>query len=202
MDHALHLFTLWQQAHPLLAPVVTLAAFLLVFVLLSALALPGCGPLALLAGAQWGWVAGTLLVGLASTLGATLSFLAARRLGRAAVPARPGSRRAKAEAWLMRGDTLLERGGPLALVGLRLLPLVPYPLLNPLLGLGRIGLAGFFWPSLLGLTLGSLPWVCAGQALAGSWRLGGLDAPALAVAASLFLITPLVAARLLKKARS
>lgn len=190
------LLALWQQTHPWLAPL----AFGLVFAMLSALAIPGCGPLALLAGASWGWLAGTLLVGLASTLGATLSFLVARRFGRAAAPARPGSRRARAQAWLTRGDALLERGGPLALLWLRLLPVVPYPLLNPLLGLGRIRLASFFWPSLVGLTLGSLPWVGAGQALAGSWRLGELDVPATALAASLFLLTPLVAARMIRRA--
>jgi uncharacterized membrane protein YdjX (TVP38/TMEM64 family) len=191
------LLSLWQQAHPWIAPL----AFAAVFALLSALAIPGCGPLAMLAGATWGWQVGTLLVGLASTLGATMSFLVARRITRGARPPRPGSRLARARDWLQRGDALLARGGPLALVWLRLLPLVPYPLLNPLLGMGRMDLARFFWPSLLGLTLGSLPWVGAGQALVGSWRQGTLDLPAAALAASLFLLTPLVAARMLKEAR-
>jgi uncharacterized membrane protein YdjX (TVP38/TMEM64 family) len=184
----------WQQAHPALAPL----AWAGLFVLLSALALPGCGPLALLAGAAWGVGAGTLAVGAASTLGATLAFLAARRLARDARPAAPGSRRAKAAALLSRGEALLELGGPLALVWLRLIPVVPYPLLNLLLGLTRMRLSQFFWPSLVGLVIGSLPWVCAGQAVARSWQLGGLDVPSLAVAASLFLITPLIAARMLK----
>jgi uncharacterized membrane protein YdjX (TVP38/TMEM64 family) len=185
----------WQQAHPALAPL----AWAALFVLLSALALPGCGPLALLAGAAWGVGVGTVAVGAASTLGATLAFLGARHLARNAKPASPGSRRERAAALLARGEALLDRGGPLALVWLRLVPVVPYPLLNPLLGLTRMPLSQFFWPSLVGLVIGSLPWVCAGQAVARSWQIGGLDLPSLAVAASLFLITPLLAARMLKK---
>ncbi|MCE2915807.1 MAG: VTT domain-containing protein [Rubrivivax sp.] len=186
---------LWQQAHPLLAPL----AFAVVFVLLSALSLPGCGPLALMAGAAWGLAAGTLAVGLASTVGATLAFLAARRLARAAPAPRPGSRLARARGWLDRGEALLERGGPLALVWLRLVPIVPYPLLNPLLGLTRISLRGFVVPSFFGLLIGSLPWVSAGQALSKSWHAGGLDVPSTAVAASLFVLTPLLAARMLRR---
>jgi uncharacterized membrane protein YdjX (TVP38/TMEM64 family) len=193
---------LWQQAHPLLAPL----AFAAVFVLLSALALPGCGPLALLAGAAWGVGLGTLAVGLASTAGATLAFLGARHLGREALTRgdgpRPGSRLDRARGLLARAEAVLERGGPLALVWLRLVPIVPYPLLNPLLGLTRMTLRGFVGPSFVGLLIGSLPWVCAGQAVSSSWQAGGLDLPSLALAASLFLITPLLAARMLKRAQA
>ena len=131
---------------------------MLLFVLLSALALPGCAALSLLAGSAFGTLAGTLLVGLASTLGALLAFLAARHWARERVQRRLGHR-------LQGLDALIARHGAPGLVGLRLLPLLPYPVLNPLLGLSRMSVPAFFWPSLAGLTLGSLPYVWAGQSL-------------------------------------
>lgn len=175
----------WQQQ----SPVLFLAGFMLLFVLLSALALPGCGALSLLAGSAFGTLAGTLLVGLASTLGALLAFLAARHWARERVHHRLGHR-------LQRLDSLLDRHGALALVGLRLLPLLPYPLLNPLLGLSRLSVPAFFWPSLAGLTLGSLPYVWAGKSLL-AW-LRGLPGPQplwLAAAGSLLLAAAVLTRR-------
>ncbi len=140
------------------APLVFLLGFMLLFTLLSALALPGCAALALLAGSSFGGLTGTLLVGLASTLGALLSFLAARHWAQDRVRRRLGNR-------LVAVDRALSRHGRLGVFWLRLLPVVPYPLLNPLLGLSKLSVAGFFWPSLLGLTLGSAPYVWAGHSL-------------------------------------
>jgi uncharacterized membrane protein YdjX (TVP38/TMEM64 family) len=91
---------------------------------------------------------------------------------------------------------LLARQGALGLFGLRLLPVLPYPLLNPLLGLSRMSVPAFFWPSLAGLTLGSLPYVWAGQSLQ-AW-LRGLPGPHalwLAAAGSLLLSTAVVTRR-------
>ena len=70
----------WRQQHDVCAawqaarPLAFLLGFMALFTLLSALALPGCAPLALLAGTVFGAVGGTLLVGLASTQGAPSSF--------------------------------------------------------------------------------------------------------------------------------
>lgn len=168
----------WQQQSPLLF----MAGFMLLFVLLSALALPGCAALSLLAGSAFGTMAGTLLVGLGSTLGALLTFLATRHWARERVQRRLGHR-------LQGLDRLLARHGPWGLVGLRLLPVLPYPLLNPLLGLSRLSVPAFFWPSLVGLTIGSLPYVWAGQSML-AW-LRGLPGPQwlwLASACALLLV--------------
>ena len=154
----------WQAAQPL----TFLLGFMVLFTLLSALALPGCAPLALFAGSAFGALGGTLVVGLASTLGAALSFLAARHLVRARVQQHLGHR-------LQALDAAAQRDGPLWLFWLRLVPLVPYPVINPLLGLSRLSLAGFVWPSLAGLTLGSVPYVWAGTSLGGLWQGGPPD---------------------------
>jgi uncharacterized membrane protein YdjX (TVP38/TMEM64 family) len=168
----------WRQAQPM----GFLLGFMLVFTLLSALALPGCAPLALLAGSAFGTVGGTLAVGLASTLGALASFMVARHLARGAVQRRLGHR-------LQALDRSVARQGGMWLFWLRLVPLLPYPVINPLLGLSRLSVAAFFWPSLAGLTLGSLPYVWAGQSLSVLWRGESLNAWALAGAAALLAAT-------------
>ena len=175
---------LWQEA----APLSFLIGFVLIFTLLSALAVPGCAPLALLAGSAFGGLAGTLIVGGASTLGALLAFLAARHWARERVQRRLGHR-------LRMLDDAVARHGTWALFWLRLVPLVPYPLLNPLLGVSRLSTRGFLWPSLAGLTLGSLPYVWAGQSL-GAWLAEGRpDWGALAAVAAMLLALAAAARR-------
>jgi uncharacterized membrane protein YdjX (TVP38/TMEM64 family) len=164
------------------SPWLFLAAFMALFTLLAALALPGCCPLALFAGTAYGTLTGSLLVGLASTVGATLSFLVARHWARQPVQRRLGHRLASVES-------AISRHGPTGVFWLRLLPLVPFPLLNPLLGVSRMSLKSFFWPSLWGLTLGSVPYVWAGGSLLAWFQEGRIEVgPALAVAALLVLL--------------
>lgn len=141
----------WRHGHP----VSFTLGFVLVFAALSAVTLPGCSVLALMAGPLFGAVAGTLLVGAASTAGATASFLAARHLARPAAQARFSHRLQPLEAFLARH-------GRWSLFLLRLVPLVPFPVLNPLLGLTRMPLHAFVLPSLAGLTLGTVPYVWLG----------------------------------------
>ena len=179
----------WQAARPL----AFLLGFMALFTLLSALALPGCAPLALLAGTAFGAIGGTLLVGLASTLGATISFLAARHALRPRVRRHLGHR-------MQALDTVARRDGPLWLFWLRLVPLVPYPVINPLLGLSRLSLAGFVLPSLAGLTLGSVPYVLAGTSLAGLWQGGAPDWWLLAGAATLLVATAALVRQRLQRA--
>ncbi|MDD9893550.1 MAG: VTT domain-containing protein, partial [Gammaproteobacteria bacterium] len=81
-------FTDYYQANPALA----LGAFFVVYVAVTALSLPGAALMTLLAGALFGVVTGTILVSFASTIGATLAFLAARFLLRDSVQKKFGSR--------------------------------------------------------------------------------------------------------------
>jgi uncharacterized membrane protein YdjX (TVP38/TMEM64 family) len=137
------------------------AGFLALFTLLSALALPGCGALALLGGLCFGPWLGTVLVAVGSTLGATASFLAARHVWRDTVQARWGHRLAGIEAGLARN-------GMFYLLVLRLAPVIPYAVLNPLMGLSAMPLGRFFGISLLGMLAGSAAYAVVGAALAPS----------------------------------
>ena len=58
----------------------TLTAFFLLYVLTTALSIPGATILTLAAGALFGLTKGVVLVSFASTLGATLAFLSSRFL--------------------------------------------------------------------------------------------------------------------------
>ncbi len=141
----------WQELHPWGFA----TAFFALFTLLSALALPGCALLALAAGGCFGLVAGSLLVAFASTLGATLSFLVARHFLRAPVQRRWGDRLAAVEPHLARD-------GARYVFTLRVAPVIPFAVLNPLLGLSRLSGLTFFWASFLGMLAGSAAYVHAG----------------------------------------
>src|ERR1700761_4001366 len=112
-----------QEHSPLLFPV----AYVLLFIVVTALSVPGDVPLALGAGALFGLVQGTVLVSFASALGATLALLATRFLFRDVVQRRFPARLEQ----INRG---LERGGSVYLLSLRLVPAIPFVLINLLFG--------------------------------------------------------------------
>jgi uncharacterized membrane protein YdjX (TVP38/TMEM64 family) len=166
----------------------------LLFTLLSALALPGCSVLALAAGLCLGWVSGTILVVVASTVGATLSFLVARHWWRDAVRRRWGHR-------LVAIEEGLARDGAYFLFSLRVAPVIPYALINPLMGLSAMPLRQFFVVSLLGMLAGSAAYVYAGTVLseASSWQT--LFTPGLMAALGVLALLPWVARWLLRLLR-
>lgn len=169
----------WQEAAPLWFPL----GFFAAFVLLAALALPGCSVLALAAGSCFGFVSGTLLVGLASTVGASVAMLASRHWLRVPVLRRWGHR-------LKRVESALAREGPLVLFTLRLVPVVPYPILNPLMGMTRMPLASFALLSFGGMLPGTAAYVLAGTDLARWLHGGSLWSPTLIAAIGLLALLP------------
>ena len=75
-------------AHPLR----TAAIFFVIYVALTALSIPGATVMTLAAGAIFGLLWGTVIVSFASSLGATLAFLAARFVLRDSIQARFGDK--------------------------------------------------------------------------------------------------------------
>ena len=170
---------MWQKDQPWLFGL----GFFTLFILLSATALPGCSLLALAAGACFGWVGGTLLVVLASTVGATLSFLAARHWLRAGVQRRWGHRLGAIEAGLARD-------GARYLFTLRLAPVIPFALLNLMMGLSHMRTRTFFCTSLIGMLAGSAVYVHAGQQMASAGSVQGLWSPGVLGALALLALLP------------
>lgn len=151
-------------------PVVFLAGFFALYVAAAALSLPGALLLTLLAGALFGVGIGTVLVSFASTAGATLAFLAARTLFRDAVRRRAGPRMAAID----RG---VARDGALYLLTLRLVPIFPFFLVNPVMGLTPLRVRTFWWASQLGMLPATALYVNAGTQLARLESASGILSP-------------------------
>jgi pyruvate/2-oxoglutarate dehydrogenase complex dihydrolipoamide dehydrogenase (E3) component/uncharacterized membrane protein YdjX (TVP38/TMEM64 family) len=140
-------------------PLLVTAAFFGVYVVVTALSIPGALVLTLAAGALFGLLTGVLLVSFASTLGATAAFLLSRHLLREAVV----SRYAAALERINRG---LSRDGWRYLFALRLVPVVPFFLINLVFGLTRMPVRTFFLVSQVGMLAGTIVYVNAGTQLA------------------------------------
>lgn len=137
----------------------TVAAFMVIYILQTALSLPGAAILSLAAGAIFGAVAGTVYAVVAATVGATLAFLVTRYLLRDAILKRFG---AKLEGL----NRELEQRGWNYLLFLRLVPLFPFFLINLAAGLTRLPLRVFVLGTLVGIIPGGFVFVNAGASLA------------------------------------
>lgn len=140
-------------------PLAVTAAFLLLFVVVSALPVPGAGVLCLAAGAGYGLGWGTLLACAACTAGATLNMGVARHLLQSPVRRWLGHR-------LDGVDRGIARDGVFYLFSLRMLPVIPYFVLNPLMGLTTMPAWTFAWVSFVGMLAGTAVYVNAGTQLA------------------------------------
>ncbi len=172
------------------SPWTVLLAFGALYVLVTALSLPGAVPLTLVGGALFGLGVGTLVVSFASTLGATLAMLSARYVLRDAVQARWGTQLEP----LQRG---VDREGAFYLFSLRLLPVVPFFLLNLAMGLTRMKVWTYFWVSQLGMLAGTLAFVNAGTQLGRIDNLSGILSPALWASFALLAVLPFIFRRAL-----
>jgi len=171
-------------------PLGTAAAFFVVYVVATALSLPGAATvLTLLAGALFGLLWGTVLVSFASSAGATLAFLTARFVLRDAVRGRFGDK-------LAAIDEGVRRDGPFYLFTLRLIPLFPFFLVNLVMGLTPIRARTFYWVSQLGMLAGTLVYVNAGTQLARLDSLAGIVSPALIGSFVLLGLFPLIAKKI------
>jgi len=174
------------QGYYLAYPLLSMLGFFALFTLLTACCLPGAAVLMLLAGASFGLVWGSALAVLASTTGATLTMLASRHALRERVTARLGGR-------LQGLNHGLQRDGAVYMLSLRLLPVIPFVVLNLLSGLSCLPTRTFFWASALGMLPATVLYVNAGLQLAQVQSLDGLlSAPALGALATLGLL-PLLA---------
>jgi pyruvate/2-oxoglutarate dehydrogenase complex dihydrolipoamide dehydrogenase (E3) component/uncharacterized membrane protein YdjX (TVP38/TMEM64 family) len=175
-------FEQWRSQFPL----ITAGAFFTLYVVVTALSLPGAAVMTVAAGALFGLLQGTVLVSFASTIGATLAFLVSRYLLRDSVQQRFGSRLAA----INRG---IERDGAFYLFTLRLVPAFPFFLINLLMGLTPIKAWTFYWVSQIGMLAGTLVYVNAGTQIAQLESLSGILSPDLLISFALLGLFPLLA---------
>jgi pyruvate/2-oxoglutarate dehydrogenase complex dihydrolipoamide dehydrogenase (E3) component/uncharacterized membrane protein YdjX (TVP38/TMEM64 family) len=168
----------------------TALAYFLLYVLVAALSLPGALVMTLVGGAIFGLLWGTVLVSFASSIGATLAFVAARFVLRDWVQQRFG----RHMDGINRG---VEREGGLYLFTLRLIPAVPFFVINLAMGLTPIRTRTFYWVSQLGMLAGTVVYVNAGTQLAAVESPRGILSPGLLGAFVLLGVFPLLAKKCL-----
>jgi pyruvate/2-oxoglutarate dehydrogenase complex dihydrolipoamide dehydrogenase (E3) component/uncharacterized membrane protein YdjX (TVP38/TMEM64 family) len=176
-------------------PVLAVAVYFLLYVLVTALSLPGAALLTLAGGAVFGLLWGTVIVSFASTVGATLAFLIARFLLRDWVAGRFGPR-------LQAIDAGVRREGAFYLFTLRLVPVFPFFVINLLFGLTAMRAATFYWTSQIGMLAGTVVYVNAGTQLAQLDSLAGILSPALLGSFALLGVFPLLARKIIDAVRA
>ena len=134
------------------------ALFVLCYIAVTGLSLPGAVILTLAGGFLFGSVFGTLLVNLGATSGATLAFLAARYLLRDWVERKFGSRLETLQQGFAKNAFSY-------LITLRLIPLFPFFAVNLVSGLTRMNVGSYVAATALGIIPGSFVYAYAGRQL-------------------------------------
>jgi pyruvate/2-oxoglutarate dehydrogenase complex dihydrolipoamide dehydrogenase (E3) component/uncharacterized membrane protein YdjX (TVP38/TMEM64 family) len=176
----------WRARQPLLAGVL----FFVGYIAVTALSLPGATIMTLAAGAIFGLGWGMLIASFASSIGATLAFLASRWLLGDWVQSRFGERLAALNAGIAKE-------GGFYLFTLRLVPVLPFFVINLAMGLTPIKPLTFYWVSQLGMLAGTLVYVNAGTQLARINSLSGIVSPGLLGSLVLLGIFPLIAKKII-----
>ncbi len=172
------------------SPILIGFLFFLVYVLITAISLPGAAVMTLAGGALFGVVWGTIIVSFASSLGATLAFLVSRYILRDSVASRFSDR-------LDAINDGISREGPFYLFTLRLIPVFPFFLINLVMGLTSMRATTFYAVSQIGMLAGTLVYVNAGTQLAQITSLSGILSPALILSFVLLGIFPIAAKKIL-----
>ena len=176
----------YYRAHP----IQTAAIYFAIYVVVTGLSLPGAAVMTLAGGAIFGLLWGTVIVSFASTIGATLAFLASRFLLRDWVQSKFGDK-------LKTFNDGVAKEGAFYLFALRLVPAFPFVAINLLMGLAPIRTWTYLWVSQLGMLAGTIVYVYAGTTL-GEFRIS----IELIAAFTLLGVFPLIAKKTLEAIKS
>jgi uncharacterized membrane protein YdjX (TVP38/TMEM64 family) len=183
----------FKSGHPVLVVGIAFA----IYVAITGLSLPGAAILTLVYGWFFGFSQGLLLVSFASTAGATLAFLFSRFVLRDTIVAKFGER-------LKKVNSALEKEGAFYLFTLRLLPVMPFFIINLLMGLTPVKTRTYWWVSQLGMLPGTAVYVYAGSQVPSLQTLadkgaGGILSPGLLIAFVLLGIFPIAVKKIMNK---
>lgn len=170
-------------------PVLVSGLFFFAYVLVAGLSLPGAAIMTLASGAIFGVLWGFVLVSFASTIGASCAFIASRYLFRDSVQAKFGDR-------LSAFNKGFEKDGKFYLASLRLMPGVPFFVVNLMMGLTPVRLISFYWVSQLCMIPGTLIYVNAGGQIATLDSPADILSPGLLSAFFLLAFFPLIVKRI------
>jgi len=164
----------------------TLGLYFGLYVLVTALSLPGAAVMTLAGGALFGFTSALVVVSFASSIGASLAFLVSRFLLRDWVQSRFRER-------LKALNAGIEREGAFYLFTLRLVPIFPFFVINLVMGLTPMRVGTFYWVSQVGMLAGTAVYVNAGTQLGQIESLAGILSPALLFSFVLLGLFPLLA---------
>ncbi len=169
----------------------TIFLYLAIYIIATAASFPGATVLTLAGGAIFGLALGTALVSVASTVGATIAFLLARFLMRDFVERKFGDK-------LKTINDGIEKDSDFFLFSLRLVPIVPFFVINLSMGLTSIKTWKFFVVSQVGMLFGTAVYVNAGTQLSQISSLADVMSPGLLGSFVLLGITPIVSKKVLE----
>lgn len=184
--------TLLEVVHQ--RPIISALAYFCIYVLITALSIPGAIVMTLAGGAIFGVVFGTALVSISSTVGATLAFLIARTLARPLI-------RQKFSDRLQKVQTDFEKDGALYLFTLRLVPVIPFFVINVVMALTSIRTRVFFLVSFLGMLPATVVNVNAGTQLSSIEAIGDILSPKVLLSFALLAVFPWLARAVVKAVR-
>ena len=171
-------------------PILVLGSYFLFYIVITAFSLPGAVWMTLGGGAFFGLFAGTVIVSFASSIGATLAMLISRFLLRDWVQSR-------FEKQMQIINSGINKEGGFYLFTLRLVPAVPFFVINLGMGLTPLRAGTFYWVSQLGMLPGTLVYINAGSELGKIHSLGEILSPTLIASFVLLGIFPLLVKNIL-----
>jgi uncharacterized membrane protein YdjX (TVP38/TMEM64 family) len=178
--------TLYSQHQALV-----IGAYMLIYIVVTALSLPGAAVLTLAGGALLGFVVGTVVVSFASTIGATLACFVSRFLLREWVQKKFGDK-------LQSINKGIQDEGAFYLFTMRLIPVFPFFVINLVMGLTKMSLVTFYWVSQVGMLAGTMVYINAGRELAKIDSLSGILSPSLLISFAVLGLFPITVKKLMK----
>ncbi len=173
-------------------PAVTIGLYMLIYIVTTALSLPGAALLTLLGGALFGVLTGTVVVSFASTIGATCAFLASRFLLRDYVQSKFGKHLSK----INKG---VEEEGAFYLFTLRLIPAFPFFVINLVMGLTPMRTVTYFFVSQVGMLAGTIVYVNAGTQLSQIESASGILSPSVIGSFVVLGLFPLITKKIMQR---
>ena len=185
------------ESYPILAP----ALFMILYIIVVALSLPGGAILTLFGGFLFGVPTGTIYVVVAATIGASLIFLAART-------ALGDILKRKAGPFLSKMEKGFKKNAASYLLFLRFIPLFPFWLVNLAPAFFQVRLLTYVWTTFIGIIPGSYVFTQAGSGLGAIFDTGqtfsidsifNVQIRIALVVLALFVLIPIFVKPLIKK---
>lgn len=168
-----------------------ITAYMAIYILVTSLSLPGAAIMTIAGGALFGLFAGTIIVSFASTIGATIACFFARFILRDWVQTKFGNR-------LKAVNEGIEKEGAFYLFTVRLIPYIPFWLINIAMGLTNMPLRTFFWVSQVGMLAGTIVYVNAGKEVAKISSVKDIASPALIISFVLLGTFPIITKKIME----